>query len=45
MARRGECGCRVLDEETREFTTGRICDVIDKGAQPVYRLTLEDGRN
>ena len=35
---------RVLNEETREFTTGRICDVIDKGAQPVYRLTLEDGK-
>lgn len=35
---------RVLNEETREFTTGHICDVIDKGVQPVYRLTLEDGK-
>ena len=35
---------RVLNEETREFTSGHICDVIDKGAQPVYRLTLEDGK-
>jgi thymidylate synthase (FAD) len=35
---------RVLNEETREFTTGHICDVIDKGEQPVYRLTLEDGK-
>ncbi len=35
---------RVLDEETREFTTGHIADVVDKGIQPVYRLTLEDGK-
>ena len=35
---------RVLDEETREFTHGHICDVIDKGLQPVYRLTLDDGK-
>jgi thymidylate synthase (FAD) len=35
---------RVLDETTGEFTHGHICDVIDKGAQPVYRLTLEDGK-
>jgi hypothetical protein len=35
---------RVLNEETREFTTGHIGDVIDKGVQPVYRLTLEDGK-
>ena len=35
---------RVLNEETREFTIGHICDVIDKGVQPVYRLTLEDGK-
>ena len=35
---------RVLDEATGEFGHGRICDVIDKGVQPVYRLTLEDGK-
>src|SRR5439155_9504766 len=35
---------RVLDESTREFTFGHICDVIDKGVQPVYRLTLADGK-
>jgi flavin-dependent thymidylate synthase len=35
---------RVLDEETREFTTGHICDVLDKGVQPVYRMTLADGK-
>lgn len=35
---------RVLNEETGEFTTGRIADVIDKGLQPVYRLTLADGK-
>ena len=35
---------RVLDESTGEFGHGRICDVIDKGVQPVYRLTLEDGK-
>ncbi len=35
---------RVLNEETREFTSGHISDVIDKGVQPVYRLTLEDGK-
>jgi thymidylate synthase (FAD) len=35
---------RVLNEETNEFTHGHICDVIDKGVQPVYRLTLADGK-
>jgi thymidylate synthase ThyX len=35
---------RVLDESTNEFTTGHICDVIEKGVQPVYRLTLADGK-
>ncbi|MBA2726294.1 MAG: FAD-dependent thymidylate synthase [Actinobacteria bacterium] len=35
---------RVLNEETNEFTTGRICDVVDKGEQPVYALQLEDGK-
>ena len=35
---------RVLDEETGTFTVGHIGDVIDKGVQPVYRLTLADGK-
>jgi len=35
---------RVLNEETGEFTVGHLADVIDKGVQPVYRLTLEDGK-
>ena len=35
---------RVLDEGSGEFTHGHISDVIDKGVQPVYRLTLEDGK-
>jgi thymidylate synthase (FAD) len=35
---------RVLNEETEEFTTGSIKDVMCSGVQPVYRLTLEDGK-
>jgi thymidylate synthase (FAD) len=35
---------RVLDEESGEFTHGHLADVIDKGVQPVYRLTLADGK-
>ena len=35
---------RVLNEKTGEFTVGHLADVIDKGVQPVYRLTLEDGK-
>ena len=35
---------RVLNEATGEFTHGHIGDVIDKGVQPVYRLTLADGK-
>ena len=35
---------RVLDEDSHEFTTGHIADVIDKGVQPVYRITLADGK-
>jgi thymidylate synthase (FAD) len=35
---------RVLDESTGEFSSGRIADIIDKGVQPVYRLTLADGK-
>lgn len=36
---------RVLDEATNEFTTGHIQDIVDKGIQPVYRLTLGDGKS
>jgi thymidylate synthase ThyX len=35
---------RVLDESTGEFITGHIAGVFDKGVQPVYRLTLADGK-
>jgi thymidylate synthase (FAD) len=35
---------RVLNEETGIFEIGHIRDVFDQGIQPVYRLTLEDGR-
>jgi len=35
---------RVLNEETGEFETSHIKDVICSGSQPVYRLTLEDGK-
>ena len=35
---------RVLDESTNEFTVGHIEDIVDKGIQPVYRVTLVDGR-
>lgn len=39
-----EMQLRVLNEETGIFETGSIQDVFDQGIQPVYRLTLEDGR-
>ena len=35
---------RVLDESTNEFTVGHIEGIVDKGIQPVYRVTLIDGR-
>jgi thymidylate synthase (FAD) len=35
---------RVLDEETGEFTVGHVGEVIKKGIQPVYRLTLADDK-
>jgi thymidylate synthase (FAD) len=35
---------RVLNEDTNEFVVGHICDVVDSGPQPVYRLTLADGK-
>jgi thymidylate synthase ThyX len=35
---------RVLDERTGEFTIGHVEEVIDQGAQPVYKLALADGK-
>src|SRR5215213_577765 len=35
---------RVLDESTNEFTVGHIDDIVDKGVQPVYRVTLADNK-
>jgi thymidylate synthase (FAD) len=36
---------RVLDEATGEFTVGHVADVVDKGIQPLFRLTLVDGKH
>ena len=36
---------RVLNEETGVFETSHIRDVMCSGMQPVYRLTMEDGRH
>ncbi|MGD2182934.1 FAD-dependent thymidylate synthase [Lusitaniella coriacea] len=35
---------RVLNEDTGNFEIGHIRDVMYSGIQPVYRLTLEDGK-
>ena len=35
---------RVLDEGTRDFGVGHVAAVFDKGIQPVYEVTLADGR-
>jgi thymidylate synthase (FAD) len=35
---------RVLNESTNEFEVGHIRDVVNSGLQPVYRLTLADGK-
>jgi thymidylate synthase (FAD) len=35
---------RVLNEDTGRFEIGHIKDVICSGIQPVYRLTLADGK-
>jgi thymidylate synthase (FAD) len=35
---------RVLNEQTNEFENGHVTDVIDKGLQPVYKVTLADGK-
>ncbi|HEY9659996.1 MAG TPA: FAD-dependent thymidylate synthase, partial [Allocoleopsis sp.] len=35
---------RVLNEETGIFEIGHIQEVFNQGIQPVYRLTLEDGK-
>src|SRR5437763_6942135 len=34
----------ILNDDTNEFGVGHICDVVDKGLQPVYRVTLADGK-
>ena len=36
---------RVLNENTGIFETSHLKDVICSGVQPVYRLTMEDGRS
>ena len=36
---------RVLNEASGTFEAGRIRDMVDKGIQPVYRLTLADGKH
>ena len=35
---------RVLNEETGLFEVGHIKDVMSSGIQPIYRLTLDDGK-
>ncbi len=35
---------RVLNEKTGQLTTGSIKDVMCSGVQPVYRVTLVDGK-
>ena len=40
----GRMRLRSLNEETNEFEPGRICDVVDSGRQPVYSITLADGK-
>jgi thymidylate synthase (FAD) len=35
---------RVLNEDTKVFETSHLKDVTCSGLQPVYRLTMEDGR-
>ncbi|BAZ54235.1 thymidylate synthase (plasmid) [Nostoc sp. NIES-4103] len=35
---------RVLNEESGLFEVGHIKDIMSSGVQPVYRVTLEDGK-
>ncbi len=35
---------RILNEETNLFEVGHIKDVMCSGVQPIYRVTLEDGK-
>ena len=35
---------RILDEVLGRFGVGRVGDIIDKGRQPVYELSLADGK-
>ena len=43
-SRLGKMKLRVLNEDTETFEIGHIQQVFDQGTQPVYCLTLEDGR-
>jgi len=43
-ARLRKMNLRVLNEETGCFQVGHLKDVMCSGVQPVYRLTLEDGK-
>ncbi|MDQ3661423.1 MAG: FAD-dependent thymidylate synthase [Actinomycetota bacterium] len=42
--RLGGMRLRVLDEDTNEFTTAHISEMFESGVQPVYRVTLADGK-
>ena len=44
QARLRKMRLRVLNEETGRFEVGHIKDVMCSGLQPVYRLTLENGK-
>lgn len=35
----------VLDEKKQTFTTGKIQNVVCSGVQPIYRLTLSNGKH
>ncbi|BDU78760.1 FAD-dependent thymidylate synthase [Mesoterricola sediminis] len=35
---------RVLNERDNTFETGHIAGIVERGPQPVYRLTLADGK-
>jgi len=35
---------RVLNEDTNEFEVGRLAGIVKTGVQPVYRVTLADGK-
>lgn len=43
-ARLKKMNLRVLNEETKIFELGHVQDVMHSGVQPVYRITLDDGK-